>query len=774
MKNKLKNRKFGAIILASAIVISSAVGVSAPGITDTKSDMTVSMPELTEDSVNNLLESSAAETRSSSEKQISLTEIDSVDGLKSLVDSINNQGLNCKGKTINLYADIVWSGEWEPIKAFNGTFNGNGYTISGLNNEFISYANKDSQIMELNIESEIATTGNIGGIVSVNQGTISNCTFLGSIMSDDDQLNIEETGCGGITGVNTGRIENCVIKEDTVISRDGVFCGGIAGISYILEDDIYNEVQPGIYGCTNYAKINCKKRSYKLTCGATGGIVGLSKMASDDAKAVEAMTPQLENCENYGSVTSVGAATGGIVGLCSDTKISECTNYGTVTQEESLWTGGIVGSFNQENFYGEIHNGNDNIFFINKCRNEGFIQGVSRVGGIVGGDESYSNSLHTQALMNMNDCINTGDIYTTGFGGGLSGYSYSDINRSINTGDVYMDLLGQNHEQQGQNAIGGITSRTSKSISDCINIGAVQINTDETLPFTTYVGGIVGVVESVGDIDNCYNSGSVEGTHISMEGETTTVYYGGIAGTGSVSKITKCAFNNSVGMAEKSVGSYSGKDADEGLSLSQMTGKSALENMPSLFKNGKFKVAKNVIKEGVNYYLTPVLKNMPTLYELDAEKTIESAACAYLKVELPTGTGYTVVPLDGYNEDKVQIKGDFQFKVVLDKDHSDYVANVTVDQKELKPNDEGVYIIEELEDAPIIRVVITKHTSINPTAPTTGGNGGSATKDTIDKAATPTGDTNSHTMFMICLMLLITSMVTIIVLTKNKSLERVD
>ena len=788
MKKKLKNRRLGAIIFASAIVISSAVGVSAPGITDTKSDMNVSMPELSEDSVNSLLESSAAETTARGEEEIDVTDINSVDGLISFVDSINNKSLNCQGKTINLNTDIAWSGYWEPIKSFNGTFNGNGYTISGLNNEFMAYAEENATIMNLNIEADIATTGNTGGVVATNQGLISNCTFKGTIMSDDDQLNIQETGCGGIVGVNTGRIEDCTVAEDSVISRDGVFCGGIAGISYILADDVNDAIQPGVYRCKNYAKVNCTKRSYKITCGATGGIVGLSKMASDDAQAVEAMTPQIAKCENYGTINSVGAATGGIVGLCSDTKVNECSNYGAVSQEDSLWTGGIVGSFNQENYYGDLENKNHKLFFVNKCRNEGFIQGISRVGGIVGGDENYSNSLHTQAVMNMNECVNTGDVYTTGFGGGMSGYSYSDISRCINTGDVHMDLSGQTLEQQGQNAVGGITSKTSKSISDCINIGEIQVHVDEDLPFTTYAGGIAGVVESVGDIDSCYSSGPLTGEDVSTTSENGKVLYGGVAGNAPVARVSKSTFNNSEGVAEKSIASYNGKDADTGLKLSQMIGKSATENMSFIFKSGNFKVAKNAIKEGVNYYLTPVLKNMATPYELDADKTIEYAAGAYLKLELPIGDGYTITPVDGYDPEKVVVNGDFEFKIDIADAYKDYMLTVTVDEVEVKPDEDGVYSLTEIEAVPIIRVTLKKPAVVPVTSPTTangatapsGAQNGSqnSTKpsETLidDGGSTPTGDTDTGTISHMMLVLLVTCLITMIVFRKKKDLDRVD
>lgn len=775
MKNKLKFRKLGAIILASAIIASSAVSVSAQSISDTESDTTISLPEVTENDVNALIGSSDIQTDNISDYQTYVYEINSVDSMKSFVDSINKGGLDYSGKTVNLNADIIWNDSWEPVKTFNGTFNGNNHTISGLDDGFIIYSGENSRIENLNICSEIESLGNIGGIAGINYGTINNCTFSGTIVSDDNQSNTDTTGCGGIVGLNIGRIENCSTTESSAISRDGIFCGGIAGISVILENDTSKPAQPGIYNCTNYAEINCTVAENKILCGATGGIVGLNKIASDDADAVEAMTPQIDNCLNYGNVNSAGAATGGIAGLCSDTKIGGCTNYGDITQTQSLWTGGIVGSFNQDNFYGASENENDNILYVNNCTNNGDVNGVTRAGGIIGGEEKYQGRFYSQALMNINECVNNGDISTTGYGGGISGYCYSDISRCINTGDVYLDLSGQTYEQMGYNAIGGMVSITSKTISDCINIGEIKVNTDEPLPFTAYSGGIIGILEYAGTIVNCYNSGPVTGNHISSTDESITVLYGGIAGTGSVSNITNSTFNNTIGMAERAVASYIGDNSDYGLTSTQMTGTSAVENMPSLFEDGNFEVAENVVSDGITYQLTPVIKDMPTPYELNPEKTLTNASYAYLQVILPEGDGYTVTPVEGCDPMNIQINGDIAFTVALDESYTDYTITVTADGKALTADENGVYRLTNLETAPVIEVSLTAPA----TEPSTDGNkeattnnddkqnDNTSTKDSSNNSTVKTGENNSVGMFVI-LLLMICGFTTVVFVSRRK------
>ena len=140
-----------------------------------------------------------------------------------------------------LISDIVVTGIHSPIgtekKPFNGSFDGNGYFISGLSVESLAY---DSTNITMN-----PTTGMFGTIG--RNGTVKNLTLKAmSVVSDyqKDAVKPENDNSyyciGGIAGTNRGVISNCTIAENSSIfvSRSkqtqdsrivSVYVGGITG-----------------------------------------------------------------------------------------------------------------------------------------------------------------------------------------------------------------------------------------------------------------------------------------------------------------------------------------------------------------------------------------------------------------------------------------------------------------------------------------------------------------------------------------------------------------
>ena len=105
--------------------------------------------------------------------------------------------------------DIELTQEWTPIGsdgsyAFEGTFQGNGHTISGLNIE----------------NSENKNQGFFGSL----KGTVNNLKLKGSIETTSDNA-------GGIAAylTDTATVENCTV-EVNVSGRDRI--GGVAGYSF--------------------------------------------------------------------------------------------------------------------------------------------------------------------------------------------------------------------------------------------------------------------------------------------------------------------------------------------------------------------------------------------------------------------------------------------------------------------------------------------------------------------------------------------------------------
>ena len=217
-----------------------------------------------------------------------------------------NAGTDFTGKTVKLGADINLNNEgWTPIgnttifeKYFNGTFNGSGHNITGLN---------------INTASSNANGGYYGlfGYVT-SGGTIQNLHVSGMINVDDTLSS--SPSAGGIAGYTSGTIENCSasVSIDVKGSGDWVNAGGIVG--HLGSSGI-------IKNCYSYRYISgnpiLAKSSNCVTSIYAGGIAG----------RIDSGTVQ--NCYTTGNVFAdhyAGGSShaGGITGYVTDGTIQNC------------------------------------------------------------------------------------------------------------------------------------------------------------------------------------------------------------------------------------------------------------------------------------------------------------------------------------------------------------------------------------------------------------------------------------------------------------------
>jgi hypothetical protein len=134
------------------------------------------------------------------------------------------------------------NGNWTPIggtAGFSGTFDGNGYAITGLRINIPEdfprlmsgglFGGNDGTVENLGLIDVSITAGTqgIGGIAGVNNGTIKNCFVSGSV---GDMFTK-----GGIVGSNTAgaTIQNCFFAGRVFHRREenSAVSGGIAGTS---------------------------------------------------------------------------------------------------------------------------------------------------------------------------------------------------------------------------------------------------------------------------------------------------------------------------------------------------------------------------------------------------------------------------------------------------------------------------------------------------------------------------------------------------------------
>lgn len=151
--------------------------------------------------------------------------------------------------TIELADNIDMSGKtMKPIKSLNGTFEGNGYTISGLtldsavDNAIGLIAKLEGEVRNLKLDAvNVALTsaswtyaGTLVGKIDAAKASIRNCSVSGTLsMPASSSSNYAGGLLGGIVGnINTSAsvvIENCV---SNVAVSSGSYPGGIIGQAY--------------------------------------------------------------------------------------------------------------------------------------------------------------------------------------------------------------------------------------------------------------------------------------------------------------------------------------------------------------------------------------------------------------------------------------------------------------------------------------------------------------------------------------------------------------
>lgn len=245
-----------------------------------------------------------------------------------------------QGKKVSLKKDIDLSGtEFNGIPIFGGEFDGNGYSISGLNIEasggvqgFFRYIEEGGIVKNLTIKGNVVTGGtkkNIGGIAGQNAGTIKDCTFVGRVSGDNY--------IGGLVGVNetSGKIIGSLMQG---IVTGTHYVGGITGqnLGTILisqnkakVNNVVSEVEFTLEDLENIDKVKINSSENIASNTDIGGIAGFS-------------TGIIQGCKNYGAVgyRHIGYNVGGIVGRQSG-YVNSCMNYGEVFGRKDV--GGIAG-----------------------------------------------------------------------------------------------------------------------------------------------------------------------------------------------------------------------------------------------------------------------------------------------------------------------------------------------------------------------------------------------------------------------------------------------
>lgn len=241
------------------------------------------------------------------------------------------------GKTVYLDADIDLGGiDFQPIPIFNGTFYGQGHTISGFSlsgsgdeRGFFRYVQSQATIQDLTVRGAVTPSdrkNSIGRLVGVNSGKLLNCSFQGNVKAG--------TNAGGVVGYNkpTGQLINCTYSG-TLLGEH--YVGGIVGLN-----------EGSVIRCQNESSVNITE--VKITVALHE--VNLSTIRST---------------ENAPACTDIGGIAGASSGI-----LQSCINNGDVGYEHVGYNvGGIAGR---------------QTGWLDSCVNNGTIRGRKDVGGICG------------------------------------------------------------------------------------------------------------------------------------------------------------------------------------------------------------------------------------------------------------------------------------------------------------------------------------------------------------------------------------------------------
>lgn len=333
-----------------------------------------------------------------------------------LAYAVNNQ-MESAGYCAVLTADIdLGYCQWPVIgvlssngqRAYTGTFDGQGHTVSGLNITSLGGRQKlglfgvaqDAVIENLTVRGNIDLTGVksydtttgyiIGGLLGSGEGsgvTIRNCVSQVDIsVSFVNDQKAQNSAVGGLVG----RLSGSGSHKITDCRNEG---------------RVYTSFAPGAYYLGGFG-----------SGGGQGGIVGFIGASA-----------QLERCVNTGAVYAGRAAgVGGIVGNADGSSkesitLNQCANQGAVSND----TGGVL--LRKGGTGGIIGLAPTGSVTVSSCYNTGAVAGSAIVGGILGGEkgEYSASSLYGNKGLTLENCYNAGALQVgtaTTLVGSLAGY----------------------------------------------------------------------------------------------------------------------------------------------------------------------------------------------------------------------------------------------------------------------------------------------------------------------------------------------------------------
>ena len=337
-----------------------------------------------------------------------------------------------------------------PRYAFQGVFDGDGHTVSGLN---------------VNLAG--TTTFTSAGLFGVNDGTIRNLNVSGEVHATTSNEN-----------------------------KGTVAAGGIAGFNIIAYADAMN-IRPGsgaIEHCSFSGSVSASCGPDKAGTADAGGICGMAESGNIDYCSVT-----LGDSDSIVTSGGEASAAGGIAGMMTGGRITYCSLSGSgaieagfnVTDPEGSYVyaqlGGIVGSVDAVeiqdctvDFSGSFSVPDGGVANVNMgivCGNSG--SSVSDCTGIFNGEASIDSG---------------GTINFGGIAGSLVGTGQSNImTLSAHLGGLLTIVQNDEYSDVNVGGIYGLSANANTSVCDAYINGRMEISSAVTdMTTNVNIGGIAG------------------------------------------------------------------------------------------------------------------------------------------------------------------------------------------------------------------------------------------------------------------------------------------
>jgi uncharacterized repeat protein (TIGR02543 family) len=443
---------------------------------------------------------------------------------------------------------------------FTGTYNGNGYAISGLtisrsstslvgmfgktNNATISdlgltgasvsgyhytgilagTCNGSTIVSQCFATGTVSSTGSsVGGLIGElgSGGTVTNCYAIATVSSTNSSCNI-----GGLIGFNYGTVSYCYASATATASGGSI--GGLLGNSGTVATSSYYNSEI----CSSGSSFATPKTATELKTQSTfygwdfSSPWGISSSSNGGYPFLLPVIPSVGD----GSSTN-------------PYQIATLNNLRWLSENSSVWSSHFIqtadinasatSTWNRGAGFSPI--GNSTIYFNGNYNGNGHT-----ISGLFISQTSSSNI----GLFGYIDCGTVNGIRMIGssitgnaYVGGIAGYCSGTVVNCGNTGTIVATGEGYAGGIVGSAGLGegatGIPGSVHGNVDNCYNNGTVK----GTSSSASTIGGIAG--ENLGMIKNCYNTGSVSGSSLAGEivGRNGIVFL-------SWATVSYCYYNN--------------------------------------------------------------------------------------------------------------------------------------------------------------------------------------------------------------------------------------